>query len=93
MFNQKVECKYCHRTEGVKRHGTGHSGYQRYRCLLCKRTFQSKYVYIIYKEKTQEEIVMRYLAGESAYEISQNMKANVSTVKRCLSKAQLETSS
>lgn len=93
MYNRKVECRYCHQKSGTRKHGTGRSGYQRYRCTLCGRTFQNKYIYIAYKAETQEEVVMRYLTGESTNEISQHMKANVSTIKRCLNKAQLETSS
>lgn len=93
MFNKKVECKYCHRSHGVRKHGTGHSGYQRYRCVFCRKTFQIKYVYMVYNEKAYEEVATRFLAGQSIYEISQTMGTNVNTIRRCLSKAQVEASS
>lgn len=49
MFKQKVPCRHCHRTDAIKKHGTARSGYQRYLCGACGRTFQVKYIYQAYK--------------------------------------------
>ncbi|SQI36590.1 Transposase and inactivated derivatives [Leminorella richardii] len=49
MFKVKVQppCRHCQQTQHVKRHGTARSGYQRYYCQSCKRTFQIKYIYAV----------------------------------------------
>ncbi|VFS46866.1 Transposase and inactivated derivatives [Budvicia aquatica] len=38
-------CPYCHDATQVRKHGTSRSGFQRYFCSECRRTFQDKYVY------------------------------------------------
>ncbi|SQI40957.1 Transposase and inactivated derivatives [Leminorella richardii] len=54
MFNKRIDCRYCQQTEFVKKHGVARSGYQRYYCSSCRRTFQAKYIYTINKkEETQ----------------------------------------
>ena len=55
LFQPKVKCRYCHKTEYVKRHGKGRSGYQRYRCLECRKTFQDKYIYNVYTQSDGAE--------------------------------------
>ncbi|SQI44043.1 Transposase and inactivated derivatives [Leminorella richardii] len=49
MLKEKVPCRYCHQADSVKKHGTARSGYQRYLCNTCGRTFQIKYIYHAYK--------------------------------------------
>ncbi|WP_260676936.1 IS1/IS1595 family N-terminal zinc-binding domain-containing protein [Limnobaculum zhutongyuii] len=44
MFNKRVVCRYCFKGNAVKKHGTAPSGYQRYLCGHCKRTFQGEYL-------------------------------------------------
>lgn len=44
MIN-KIKCPYCDITDNVRKHGFGRSGYQRYYCACCRKTFQSKYIY------------------------------------------------
>ncbi|VFS61973.1 IS1/IS1595 family N-terminal zinc-binding domain-containing protein [Leminorella grimontii] len=53
MFNRKVHCRHCGSSEGIIKHGSGKTGYQRYRCMTCMRTFQAKYIYNIssFREK------------------------------------------
>lgn len=55
LFQPKVKCRYCNNTEYVKRHGKGRSGYQRYRCLACQKTFQDKYIYNVYTQNDDTE--------------------------------------
>lgn len=46
-----IKCRYCDKSDEVRLHGKGRSGYQRYRCLACKRTFQAKYIYNVGKQE------------------------------------------
>lgn len=45
MAKVDVKCPFCERTDPVKKHGYGKSGYQRYRCQSCKRSFLLDYAY------------------------------------------------
>lgn len=45
MVKVDVKCPFCEQTAPVKKHGLGNSGYQRYRCQLCSRSFQLDYQY------------------------------------------------
>ncbi|GKX57078.1 transposase [Leminorella grimontii] len=83
------ECKYCGKNDRVCKHGRGKSGLQRYRCENCQRTFQSKYIYQAYQPELRQEIISRYLTGESVFEISLGVKVNAETVKRFLHQEQL----
>ncbi|WP_373876089.1 IS1/IS1595 family N-terminal zinc-binding domain-containing protein [Pragia fontium] len=50
MLKKTVSCRYCSQTT-VKKHGMALSGYQRYLCSQCKRTFQLKHVYNTYRNR------------------------------------------
>ncbi|WP_415679760.1 IS1 family transposase, partial [Vibrio ordalii] len=41
----QVQCRFCNQTEHVRKHGTGVTGFQRFRCIECKRSFQLDYIY------------------------------------------------
>ncbi|SQI43516.1 Transposase and inactivated derivatives [Leminorella richardii] len=56
MFNKKILCRHCGSCEGIIKHGSGKSGYQRYRCLSCRRTFQAKYIYKISSIKEKKGV-------------------------------------
>ncbi|WP_425482130.1 transposase [Budvicia diplopodorum] len=47
LFSSPPLCPYCNITSRVKKHGKGRTGYQRYFCTSCSRTFQTKYIYNI----------------------------------------------
>ncbi|SQI36573.1 Transposase and inactivated derivatives [Leminorella richardii] len=59
MFNKKIPCRYCTRTHTVKKHGTARSGYQRYWCNHCRRTFQMKYIYSAYRLYVEDAEVFK----------------------------------
>lgn len=40
------KCRYCSSNTQVRKHGTGNSQLQRYRCMACLKTFQLKYIYL-----------------------------------------------
>lgn len=48
LFRPKVKCRYCEQSSTVKMHGKVRTGYQRYRCTACQKTFQGKYIYMSY---------------------------------------------
>ncbi|MBD1229562.1 IS1 family transposase, partial [Xenorhabdus griffiniae] len=45
MAKVDVVCRYCQKTENVKRHGKGSSSHHRYHCYACHKTFQLNYTY------------------------------------------------
>lgn len=57
MRNRKIACRYCNQTETVKKHGRGHAGYQRFRCIACKKCFQLEYAYTAWQPGIKEQIV------------------------------------
>lgn len=48
-------CPYCNERSGVRKHGRARTGLQRYYCSHCRRTFQVKYIYHIYKNRIEEQ--------------------------------------
>jgi transposase len=57
MAKIDVKCPFCEQTESVKKHGQGKTGHQRYRCQLCRRTFQLDYAYRACQPGMKEQIV------------------------------------
>lgn len=48
MFkNRPPVCPYCSEETHIRKHGKAPSKIQRYRCLSCTKTFQSKYIYLV----------------------------------------------
>ncbi|MBK5142608.1 IS1 family transposase [Budviciaceae bacterium BWR-B9] len=64
MFNKRIVCRYCFKGNAIKKHGTAPSGYQRYLCGHCKRTFQGEYIYNAYKSPEELEKKKEYLNKE-----------------------------
>ncbi|WP_456085658.1 IS1/IS1595 family N-terminal zinc-binding domain-containing protein [Limnobaculum allomyrinae] len=56
MFNERISCRYCCRTNAIKKHGTAPSGAPRYLCAHCQRTFQKKYIYQAYKDSDESVV-------------------------------------
>ncbi|WP_415270875.1 transposase-like zinc-binding domain-containing protein [Leminorella richardii] len=48
LFLPEVKCRYCGKSDSVRKHGKGRSGYPRYKCMDCNKTFQTKYIYSAY---------------------------------------------
>lgn len=48
-------CKLCNSENTVRKHGRGRSGYPRFYCSNCKKTFQLNYVYNAYKQEKPSE--------------------------------------
>lgn len=82
-------CKHCEKKDYVRKHGKSKCGLQRYRCEQCHKTFQVKYIYNAYRSAFQQEVIERYLTGESIWEISQKVNVNPNTIRRYLDQEQL----
>ncbi|MBK5071778.1 IS1 family transposase [Budviciaceae bacterium CWB-B4] len=75
MFKRRIYCRYCSRSNAIKKHGTAPSGYQRYLCGHCQKTFQENYIYQAYK--TPDEVgVKETQRGLSNEFITQEISAN-----------------
>ncbi|HHP0494763.1 IS1 family transposase [Vibrio harveyi] len=57
MATIQVQCRFCNKTEPVRKHGKGHSGFSRFRCIECRKSFQLDYVYEARKPNVKEKIV------------------------------------
>lgn len=81
MKNDVPICHHCDRSNGIKRHGITQSGHQRYLCTLCKRTFQTGY---IYKGREQHIIgqIERLMADNlTPKQISAELQVDLETVE------------
>ena len=71
-------------TKPVRKHGTGSTGYQRFRCLDCKRTFQLDYAYEAWKPGVKEKIVDMAMNSSGLRDTGRVLKAGYNTVLRTL---------
>nr|AKN39890.1 Mobile element protein [Vibrio tasmaniensis] len=60
------------------------SGFQRFRCLECKRSFQLDYAYEAYKPKVKEQIIDMAMNSSGVRETSRVLKVGYNTVLRTL---------
>ncbi len=51
MSKNQVLCRFCKKSETIRKHGKGRSGYPRYFCTTCNKTFQLDFIYKAYKER------------------------------------------
>lgn len=84
MATIQVNCRFCNQTEYVRKHGTGVSGFRRFRCLECKRSFQLDYAYEAYKPKVKEQIIDMAMNSSGVRETSRVLKVGYNTVLRTL---------
>ncbi|AWH88930.1 transposase-like zinc-binding domain-containing protein [Limnobaculum parvum] len=74
-------CHHCSEADSVKKHGIAKSGHQRYYCALCKKTFQTNYIYKG-KEQNIVALVERLLSNDLTPEqISNEIRVRLSTVQ------------
>lgn len=57
MAKVDVRCQFCQQTPPVKRHGLESTGYQRYRCQDCCRSFLLDYEYRTCQLDTKDKII------------------------------------
>ncbi len=84
MFRKKVDCRYCNQNDLIRKHGTGRTGYQRYYCGHCQRTFQIKYIYNAYYSDTKKQMNELLSQGESIRETSRVLNIGINTISNYL---------
>ena len=82
MATINVNCRFCQQAESVRKHGLGTTGFQRFRCLDCKRTFQLNYAYEAYKLGVKEEIVDMAMNSSGLRETGRVLNIAYNTVLR-----------
>ena len=92
MATIHVNCRFCNETNPVRKHGIGSAGFQRFRCLDCKRSFQLDYAYEAYKPGIKEQIINMAINSSGVRETGRVLKVGYNTVLRTLKKSLTETS-
>ncbi len=86
----QVNCRFCNQTELVRKHCIGAAGFQRFRCLNCKRSFQFNYAYEACKPRVKEQIVDMAMNSSGVRETARVLKVGYNTVLRTLKKLALK---
>ncbi|MEI8671034.1 IS1 family transposase [Vibrio sp. SA48] len=80
MATIQVQCRFCNKTEPVRKHGKGHSGFPRFRCLDCRKSFQLDYVYEARKPDVKEKIVDMAMNSSGVRETARVLNVAYNTV-------------
>ena len=92
MATIQVNCRFCNQTESVQKQGIGAAGFQRFRCLDCKRSFQLDQAYEAYKPRVKKQIVDMAMNSSGVRETARVLKVGYNTVLRTLKKTLSQTS-
>lgn len=82
----EVTCRYCQRSDRVRKQGVSKSGHQRYRCEHCQRTFQLDYSNTAYKPGVKEQILDMAMNGSGIRDTARVLKVNMNTVMSTIKK-------
>ncbi|MBK5143714.1 IS1 family transposase [Budviciaceae bacterium BWR-B9] len=74
-------CHHCDKSSGIKRHGVTKSGNQRYFCELCKRTFQTGYIYKGREQHIATQIERLMADNLTPKQISAEIQVDLDTVE------------
>ncbi len=86
MVTIVVSCRYCGKSEAVRRKGLSTHGHQRYRCENCKRTFQLDYNKRAYQPGIKEQVIDMALNGSGIRDTARVLRINMNTVMSTLKK-------
>lgn len=84
MVHFKPICHYCENSDRVKKHGKGRTGLQRYYCVECGRSFQTRYIYKGNEIRIIQQIKRLNDEGRSPEQISVALQIPVSMVHQTL---------
>ena len=84
MATIKVYCRFCKNSNSVRKHSMGSTGYQRYRCLDCKKTFQLHYVYKACYSGVKDKIVNMAMNSSGVRDTARVLNIGYNTVLRVL---------
>ncbi|MBK5074724.1 IS1 family transposase [Budviciaceae bacterium CWB-B4] len=82
-------CHHCDESSGIKKHGITAAGFQRYFCMLCKRSFQTGYTYKGREQYIAGQIERLLLDGLTPEQISEEIQVEFNTVKQHVKKLSL----
>ena len=75
----KIICRHCGSDDLVK-NGHSENGTQRYRCNICKGSFQTEYTYNAWQPGIREQIEKQTLNSSGVRDISRNLEISKNTV-------------
>lgn len=84
MAKIDVVCRFCGSVKDVRRHGTGHTGNQRYRCLSCRKTFHLDYSYQACRPGVKDKIVDMAMNNAGIRDTARVLNVGCNTVLRTL---------
>ena len=84
MAKIEVACRFCGGSKEVRRHGTGSTGLQRYRCADCKKTFQIDYNYEACRPGMKEKIIEMAMNNSGIRDTARVLNVGCNTVLRTL---------
>lgn len=84
MAKVDVKCPFCEQTESVKKHGQGKIGHQRYRCQLCRHTFQLDYTCRACQPGMKEQIVELAMNNTGIRDTARALHISINAVVRTL---------
>lgn len=84
MATIQVQCRFYNKTEPVRKHGKGHSGFSRFRCIECRKSFQIDYVYEASKPEVKEKIVEMAMNSSGVSETARVLNVAYNTVLNTL---------
>lgn len=75
-------CHYCEDSDHVRKHGSSRSRIQRYLCLTCNRTFQTRYIYQG-NESDIHRLIKKWLSeGQNHSEIARHLGIKTDVISR-----------
>ena len=75
----QIECPFCQSDDLVK-NGHSENGTQRYRCKLCRKSFQREYLYRAWLPEVKQQIEEQTLNSSGIRDISRNLGIAKNTV-------------
>ena len=84
MATIQVQCRFCYKTEPVRKHGKGYFGFPRFRCIECRKIFQLDYVYEACKPNIKEKIVDMAMNSSGVRETARVLNVAYNTVLNTL---------
>ncbi|NOH31727.1 IS1 family transposase [Vibrio mediterranei] len=79
-----MKCRFCNQSEPVRKHGKSRAGFSRFRCTVCKRTFQSSYSYEACKPGVKEQIISMAIGKSGVREIGRILHITNNTVLKTI---------
>lgn len=80
----EVKCRFCSKTEDVKKHGMGNGGHQRYRCQACSLSFQLDYEYRACHHGMKEQIIDLAMNNAGIRDTARALHISINAVVRTL---------